>query len=301
MQNLYAANRDKTLIGNRQMAVNAYRRSIEQSYELFLFNVLQLREIAKFALKDQANRKNKHLPSEFDKKFSSKLYTNRLIQSTLDNEELVNSIENRKLKFLLTGDNTRLLYSDFAKTDEYKAYLKNEETTEQDDREILLFLYKYSVTGDIFNELMDDFFPNWWDDKSLVVGAMKKILKALPVDNEYVKALKPNYETVTEFGETLFIDVLSNDEELLGHIEPTLNNWDPERVAIIDMVLLKMALSELLNFPSIPTKVTLNEFVEIAKLYSTDKSKDFINGILDRLLKKLEEEGAIKKEGRGLV
>jgi len=83
----------------------------------------------------------------------------------------------------------------------------------------------------------------------------------------------------------------------LAIIEPALKNWDADRVAIIDMILLKMALSELLSFPSIPTKVTLNEFVDISKLYSTDKSKDFINGILDRLMKQLEKDGKIKKEG----
>ena len=87
----------------------------------------------------------------------------------------------------------------------------------------------------------------------------------------------------------------------LSSPEPTLKNWDVDRVAIIDMILLKMALSELMIFPTIPTKVTLNEFVEISKMYSTEKSKDFINGILDRLMKKLNKEGKIKKEGRGLL
>ena len=113
--------------------------------------------------------------------------------------------------------------------------------------------------------------------------------------------MRPNYETIKEFGESLLLDVINNNENLLATIEPALNNWDADRVAVIDMIILKMALSELLNFPTIPTKVTLNEFVEIAKLYSTDKSKDFINGILDRLFKKLDKEGKIKKEGRGLV
>ena len=80
-----------------------------------------------------------------------------------------------------------------------------------------------------------------------------------------------------------------------------MKNWDAERVAVIDMILLKMAVCELVSFPTIPTKVTLNEFVEISKMYSTDKSKDFINGILDRLLKKLEKEGKVTKEGRGLI
>jgi N utilization substance protein B len=95
--------------------------------------------------------------------------------------------------------------------------------------------------------------------------------------------------------------VLEQDKRLLDIIEPNLKNWDADRVAIIDMILLKMAIAELLNFPSIPTKVTLNEYVEIAKLYSTDKSKDFINGILDRLMKKLESDGQINKKGRGLI
>ena len=87
----------------------------------------------------------------------------------------------------------------------------------------------------------------------------------------------------------------------MGIIEPSLKNWDADRVAVIDMIILKMALVELMSFPTIPTKVTLNEFVEIAKKYSTEKSKDFINGILDRLMKQLEKEGKIKKEGRGLI
>ena len=96
-------------------------------------------------------------------------------------------------------------------------------------------------------------------------------------------------------------NVHNQNSELLEIIEPSLKNWDADRVAIIDMISLKMALSELMIFPTIPTKVTINEFVEISKMYSTEKSKDFINGILDRLMKKLDKEGKIKKEGRGLI
>ena len=92
----------------------------------------------------------------------------------------------------------------------------------------------------------------------------------------------------------------AEDRALFAEIEPTLKNWDADRVAILDMVMLKMALCELLHFPTIPTKVTLNEFVEISKSYSTDKSKEFINGILDHLMKDLLENGRIVKEGRGL-
>lgn len=300
MQSLYAINRDKSYDGDLDLSTQVYRESIRQSYELYLFNILQLREVTKHSLKDEEHRKGKHLPSDFDKQFTAKLYTNSLVQSTFKDNGFIAALAKSKVEKFLTDDETRLLYNDFAKTPEYKAYLKNPNTTEADDLEILLFLFKYSVTGEIYNDLMDNYFSNWWDDKSLVVGAVKKTLKSLPLTEGYIQGLQPGEDTVTEFGEALLQDVLRHNDKLLEHIVPTLNNWDAERVAVIDMVLLKMALSELLNFPTIPTKVTLNEFVEIAKLYSTDKSKDFINGILDRLLKKLNKDGLIKKEGRGL-
>ena len=123
----------------------------------------------------------------------------------------------------------------------------------------------------------------------------------MPVSEDFYEAYKPTDDTVKEFGEVLLEKVHEDGDELFNIIEPTLKNWDAERVAVIDMILLKMAVCELVNFPTIPTKVTLNEFVEISKMYSTDKSKDFINGILDRLLKKLEKEGKVVKEGRGLI
>lgn len=299
LQTLYAANRDKGM--TPQSAVNLYHKHVEQSFALYIFNILQLRSITKYAVQDHTNRKAKHLPSDEDKNFSSKLYNNELIQSTLENEVLKSLISSTKIRAYLNDDNARILYADLLKTPEYKAYLDNPNCTTEDHRQMLLFLFKYSVTGETYNELMDDYFLNWWDDKSLVIGAMKKTIKAMPFDGEYVDSMRPNYETIKEFGETLLLDVLNNNEELLANIEPALNNWDADRVAVIDMVILKMALSELMNFPTIPTKVTLNEFVEIAKLYSTDKSKDFVNGILDRLFKKLDKEGKIKKEGRGLI
>jgi len=298
MQTLYAANRDKGL--TPKAVINAYNTHIQHSFDLYLFNLLQLREIAKYAIQDSAHRKSKHLPSEEDKNFTTKLYHNELIQSTLDNEVLNKKIKASNVSNYLSEDNTRRLYMDFLKTPEYKHYMDHP-STKDDHQQILLFLYKYSVTGEIFNDLMEDYFVNWWDDKSLIIGAVKKTIKSLPLNDTFMLSMQPNYETITEFGEALLSDVCKNDKLLLENIEPALNNWDADRVAIIDMVLLKMALSELMNFPTIPTKVTLNEFVEISKLYSTDKSKDFINGILDRLFKKLDKEGKIKKEGRGLV
>ena len=189
----------------------------------------------------------------------------------------------------------------FADAPEYKAYLALEEPTNDDHNKILLELYRFLMGNDIFVEMSEDRYNNLPDDESLVTGAIKKTLKALPANGEFYKEFEPSDETVREFGEQLLRKTCQEDLALFEQIEPTLKNWDADRVAVLDMIMLKMALCELLHFPTIPTKVTLNEFVEISKVYSTEKSKDFINGILDRLMKKLLKEEKIVKEGRGLI
>lgn len=201
---------------------------------------------------------------------------------------------------MVDDDFVRTLYIDFSKNEDYKQYLLAK-TTVEDDRKILLELFKVLVGNENYNETMEDKYPLWGDDKSLIVGTIKKTIKGLPEDYDFCGTYKPQDETTVEFGEALLKDVNDNDASLLEIIEPALKNWDADRVAIIDMISLKMALSELMIFSSIPTKVTINEFVEISKTYSTEKSKDFINGILDRLMKKLDKEGKIKKKGRGLL
>ena len=115
-----------------------------------------------------------------------------------------------------------------------------------------------------------------------------------------VDEYKPDDETVQDFGYALLENSLKNKDEYMNVIIPVLENWDHERLAIVDTLLLKLALCEMMEFPTIPAKVTLNEYVELAKQYSTAKSKEFINGILDKLMKDLESKGQLNKEGRGL-
>jgi len=294
---LYSMSRDKDLVF--QQALTRYRDSIEVSYELYLFHMYQLLKITQYAQRDAAKRSAKHLPTEEDKKFTSILFDNELVQSLFKNEAFNQLIEQHKFEDRIDMDNIRKFYSDFSKGEAYRNYVHAENTPE-DHKQILLQLYKACLASDLFSDLSEDAFANWIDDKSLVIGTIKKSLKALPATEEFFNAYRPTEETTKEFGEALISYVCKNDHELLELIEPTLKNWDVDRVAVMDMILLKMALTELLVFPTIPTKVTLNEFVEISKLYSTEKSKDFINGILDRLMKKLEKEGKINKQGRGL-
>lgn len=299
MQVLYAMSRDQEL--TQQQAMALYNDSIRQSFDLYLLNLLQYLRVAEYAQHDYSIKSSKLRPTEEDKSFKPKLCQNDLIHSLQENKGLKSYFSTHKIANRIADDNTRLLYNEFAKTEQYQQYLKSKENSPEVHRQTLLELYKTLVSSELFNDVMEENFITWQDDKSLVVGSMKKTLKALPVSGAFYQEYEPTDDTVREFGEILLKNVCSKDAELLQLIEPTLKNWDAERVAVIDMILLKMAICELMSFPTIPTKVSLNEYVEISKLYSTDKSKDFINGVLDRLMKKLEAEGKIVKQGRGLI
>ncbi|MCB0581419.1 MAG: transcription antitermination factor NusB [Phaeodactylibacter sp.] len=298
MQMLYSMSRDSELGVND--VVNRYRASIQKSFELYLFCLLSLIRITGYAKQDAAKKMAKLLPTEEDKQFTAKLGDNALMKSLVINEGLQQLFRKYKLNPRFDTDQVRFFYTDFAKTDEYRDYVMQDSDDPESHREILLALYKHLLSLETYDDFIEDHFSNWIDDKSLVAGAIKKTIKGLPATEDFYEEYRPTAETTEEFGEKLLRKACEEDTELLSIIEPTLRNWDADRVAVIDMILLKMALCELMSFPTIPTKVTLNEFVEISKLYSTDKSKDFINGILDRLMKQLNKDGKIEKKGRGL-
>ncbi len=294
---LYSMSRDEQL--SYPEALRRYHGNIQSAFDMYLYNLYLLIGITSYAEKDRERRLVKHLPTDEDKIFTDRLYHNPLIHTLTTNTILQQQIIKLQFDEHTDQDNVRKIYLDFAKTDEYKNYLTAEDIDES-HRQILLKLYKHCTSSELFNEIIEDYSANWPDDKSLVIGTIKKTIKGLPKAADFLDKYRPGDETVIDFGEKMFQLVHHDDAKLLAIIEPILKNWDADRVAIMDMILIKMALIELMTFSSIPTKVTLNEFVEIAKSYSTDKSKDFINGILDRLMKKLDKEGKIKKEGRGL-
>lgn len=299
MQLLYASGRDETL--TYKDLENRYKTGVKKTHELYLLNLHYLFETARFSLQDLHIRRSKHLPSDDDKLFSAKIYENELVTTLLQSAEYKKQIN----KYLSTTEideaNIRLLYTEFCKNELYKPYIHKSDCTREDHAAMLLELYKTIYNYEHFNDLVEDHNAGWVDDKSLIVGAVKKTIKGLPSIEDFHTEWNEEDELTMEFGAELLTKSFTKDKELLGMIEPMLQNWDADRVAIIDMILIKMALCELLYFPTIPTKVTLNEFVEISKLYSTDKSKEFINGLLDRLMKKMSDDGRIQKEGRGLI
>jgi len=299
MQMLYALSRDPQLTMDE--AMRRYRESVGRSFELYIFYLYYIVRIAEYARKDAERRAGKYLPTEEDKQFEPRIFENDLIRSLTGNQELNRLFQRYGMVAKTDEDMVRSLYSEFSKKDSYKAYWQKATATEEDHSEQLLDLARFCLSSESLADAIEYWCPNWEDDKSTVTGALKKTFKALPAKADFYVDYLPPEEAVVEFGEALLEQVHRRNDELQAIIEPNLKNWDVQRVAVLDMIMLKMALCEMLSFPTIPTKVTLNEFVEISKQYSTEKSKDFINGILDRLLKQLAAEGKIKKEGRGLL
>lgn len=298
MQSIYNWVQDREL--SEMGAVKHYRSSVAISYELLIFNIRNVILISRMAVDDQSKRRKKFLPTEEDRIFEPVLYRNPLI-AALEKNETYRDHQREFFSRYLDVSQARKLYHSFAQTEVYKTYLQNKNHNEEDHIDIFLELWKFLCSEYLYIELIYDAYPNWIDDDSLIKGFMKRLIKGILYDDQLLKSYKPDRETVEDFGKELLEDVIENFQIYEEKLIPHLQNWTIDRIAAVDKILIKMALSEFMNFPSIPTKVTINEYVDIAKMYSTDKSKDFLNGVLDALLKDLIEEEKVHKKGRGLI
>lgn len=299
MQILYAYNRDESL--TQVEVFKEYWKRINTSFELLLFSLYGIIQIAKSASNDYEKRQAKHLPTDLDKIFKPKLWDNPIVQSLATNGFINQKFEKAGFAQRVDKDHFKTIYNEFAKQDAYIEYV-SKDTSNEDTLEILLELFRFCRNNEVYVELIEDEYANWEDDKSLIIGTIKKVLKALPSDDkEMIMEYYPDDETTKDYGEFLLTKTFEEDKALLELIEPVLQNWDADRVAILDMVMIKMALCEFLYCTTIPAKVTLNEYVDLAKAYSTSKSKEFVNGILDRIMQDLKARNLLNKEGRGLL
>lgn len=299
MQLLYSLDRDPGV--SQKEILQRYDHSVEMAYESLMFNLFILLEIAHQAVVDRDSRHAKLRPDQDDHLWNAKLYENDLVKSLVNNKALRTYFDKKSFSARIDQDLVLKMYNSFAKSPEYKQYVLSD-VDDNSHREMLLDIYRNIRKNEIYEEMVDDQYTFWQEDKSLVIGALKKIIKQLPESKErFFDEYLPDKDTVEDFGKRLITATIEQAETLEHMIEPTLKNWDMERLAVLDVIIIKMALVEFLYFPTIPTKVTLDEYVDVSKEYSTPKSKDFVNGILDRLMKQLTEEGKIKKEGRGLL
>lgn len=292
MQALYSHNRDKDL--KDEEVVKFYFNSIEGTIELFLFNIYLIIEIARVSVEDEAKRISKYLPTDDDKLFKSTLYHNVIVKGLVNNKDLRTRFDKLLFNTIVDQDVIRKLYKSFSETNEYIEYWHNRKNT-GDDGDILLELYRFLRASEVFVEIVDERYYQWSSEKSVVIGAVKKVLKQETFEGDFIEPYYPSDEAITELGEKLLKKCLEIDSEVEKYVVPKLLKWDKDRITVIDMIFLKMSLAEILYFPSIPCNVTLNEYVELSKEFSTDKSKEFVNGVMDKVIRDLEEQKLINK------
>ncbi|MFN8295062.1 MAG: transcription antitermination factor NusB [Chitinophagales bacterium] len=304
MQYLYAFETTQQLPASH--CINHLEKSILSVKDQYLYILLTIREVANFVEKDAKIKASKHIKNDSDKNFNTKLLNNVIIQYLNNDKEFELEIKNAKIASLLDEDDIRRLYKIFTETKEYSEYLNNgTEFNVEEDKAIISFLLNNIIIEDeIFATNIEELFTNWQDDAEYVVEAVQEVIQKskneLKLHLEKGN-LKDKFKELTQFGIDLFNETVNHKKEHQQLIEPKLKNWEADRLAVIDVILIRMAVSEFLYFPSIPVKVTINEYLDIAKEYSTPKSKDFINGVLDSLMRDMKKNEQIHKTGRGLL
>ena len=279
--------------------------SIDNMYNLYLLLISLMIEVQKRAENHLNKTQNKHLATKEEKNPNRKFLNNEILQMLKNNEQLQAKLEAHNIRnWELDNEYVELIFRAILKSDIYKTYLETRTSNFKEDKEFLIDVFKEIIAP---NEKLYDYLEDknltWLDDLPTVNTAILKLLrKVKPTSNQF-HFLPKLYKDLDDkqFAIDLFRKTLLNQTALNKEIENKTTNWDADRIALLDKVLLKMGVSELKNFPSIPTKVTINEYLEISKEYSTPKSSIFINGILDKLVKDYQEAGKLNKMGRGLM
>ena len=301
MQSLYAYSQSKN--DNLVVEEKFLLKSMEEMYDLFLLQLDLIVEIKNHAEGYIEKSQKKHLPTDEEIDPNKKFVNNELISLLENNNTLRNALEQRKINHWKQDDEyVSILWSELRESELFGEYMSTRESSFKEDKEFVLSVFKEIIAP---NEKLYDYLEDkkltWLDDFPLVNTAILKMIQKLKPGKEHAITRLFKNEEDKEYAVQLFRKTLLNDAMLESEMEGRTPNWDRERIADLDTIMIKMALCEFLKFPSIPVKVTINEYLEIAKEYSTPKSSVFINGILDKLSKEYQEAGKLNKMGRGLL
>lgn len=283
--------------------------SVDKLYELFIWQLSFLVETKRFAENKLTENKHKYIPTYEDLHPNMKYVNNRLLNLIEDNVDFKK--HEAALKINWADDPQEVVkkyYTMMRETPEFKKYMADKTDTFAADRKFIVeMITKYFADLDVLQDFYEDKSIYFCDDYHLVssmliefISKMKNFDVNSPLPSIYkTDTAEPNADE--KFIQDLFRETINHNEEFGALIADNTNNWEKERICLMDMIILKMALTEFVCFPFIPVKVTMNEYIEISKYFSTPKSKIFVNGILDKLAKKLNEAGNINKMGLGLL
>ncbi len=279
--------------------------SITKMREMYFLLLLIFDELVRFAEIRMEEQKKKRLPTHEDLNPNRKFVENRMIRMLQENQTLIKVSEKEKITWADQPELIKKLYMDMVNSEEYQQYMSSDADSFAEDQQVLVQLFRKCIVNfEPLQHYFEDKSIFWIDDLDLVSSMVIKTLKMYTKNSTTSQELLELYkdpEDEVAFVRTLYRQTVIQSDENESMIREKAENWDMERIAMIDMILMKMALTEAREFSQIPIKVTLNEYIEISKFYSTPKSNTFINGILDKLFAEMKASGKIKKVGRGLI
>ena len=272
--------------------------SLSKAYDLYNYLLLLMVEVTKQANKRLNAAKNKLVPTKEELFPNTKFVENRFIAQLEVNKQLLEFSNNQKKTWENEADFVKTLCDKILESDIYKEYMASETSSYEEDRELWRKLYKNIIFNNIeLDQVLEDQSLYWNDDKEIVDTFVLKTIKRFDEKNGAKQELLPEFkdEEDQDFARRLFRRTILNADYYRHLISENTMNWDLDRVAFMDVVIMQIALAEILSFPNIPVSVSLNEYVEIAKLYSTPKSGGFINGTLDGIVNSLKKENKLTK------
>ena len=272
--------------------------SVEKTYELY-FHLLQLAvEVTNYASNKIDARKNKLRPSDDDLNPNTRFVDNSFVTQLSKNVQLQNYIKENKISWDNNQDTVKTVYELVAASDSYVEYMSAEKADYAADKDIWRKIYKKIILqSDEFSDSIEDQSIYWTDDLEIVISFIIKTIKKFDLVNGVDQPLLPMFkdEEDAEFAGKLLKNSLEKEKEYRKMIDSHTNNWELDRIAFMDIIIMQTALAEIMTFPTIPVNVTLNEYIEISKNYSTDRSATFINGVLDNIVKELKAENKLIK------
>lgn len=302
MQTLYAY----SLSEDKQIKdfEKALFKNVEEVNEMYIWTLNLLDEVAEYVILDAESRAAKFLPTAKDKILTTKLNSNTFIESLRQNRTYLELVKKYKVSWGFDPEIVRSIFAQLKDSEAYLEYLQSDDRSINAEKDIIKYIFKKIILKSVeIEQVFEEKFINWTVDKEVLQAMIAKTFKnfssEVPSQNKLAD-LTPNWSEDEDFIADLLKTTIRYSEEYQQLIAEKTKNWEADRIALMDTILMRMAISELINFPSIPVKVTINEYIELSKTFSTLKSNTFINGILDKILADLTKQGRIRKSGRGL-
>jgi N utilization substance protein B len=299
---LYAFNRRED--DNLTQAETELMFSIGKSYDLYHYLLLLVIEVADIASEKIDQALQKRMPSHADLNPKRKFIDNRVIIQLRKNIEFKNYISSKKLSWVNNSHIPRLLYNKMIVWEAYEEYMQADNDNYISDKKyIIKLITELFLNSEDLNSNLEEQSIYWNDDMEYISSMVEKTLKKFKSDSGEKTQLMPLFKNAEdeEFVKILFRKAIVHKDKCSELIDKNTTNWEVDRIALMDILVMQLAITEILEFPEIPVKVTLNEYIEIAKYYCTSKSSTFVNGILDNIVKEIRDGGLFNKFGRGLV